>query len=117
MNPILAIKKSKLPSYKTNDPVGWVGDKNRGAALGRVSRHLDNLKSFTGKLYIRRIILNNGGYDINGTYFGHGEPLYWVANSDCTIDFMCRSHNRNEACKKVHETYPNAKITNWKKNV
>jgi hypothetical protein len=97
------------PDYKTNDPRGWCGDPSRGAALGRGSLHTDG-DHFEGRLYLRCIRLNQGGYDANGTYFGIGDPLYWCASDDGDIDFMLRARSRNEARRKVLERYPHAKV-------
>jgi len=54
--------------------------------------------------------LDNGGYDPNGTYFGHGEPLYWYASEDGEIDAMLRAATRDDARTKVLAKYPNAKV-------
>ena len=94
------------PSYTTHDPRGWCGDPKRGAALGRPSYKGD----LTGKLTLRRIRLDSGGYDPNGTYFGTGEPLYWVANEETTIDYVIRASDREDAKRIVRLTYPNARF-------
>lgn len=96
------------PSYKDNDPRGWCGDPKRGAALGRPS--IQGSRSFSGRLFLRKIRLNNGGYDCNGTYFGIGLPLYWFASDDGSIDEMLRASSREEACRLVLEKYPLAKV-------
>ena len=83
---------SHAPSYKTNDPRGWCGDPSRGAALGRRTHQGDN--AFAGKIHIKRVHLDSGGYDRNGTYFGSGpgtHPLYWYASSDGDIDDVLRA--------------------------
>ena len=98
------------PDYKTNDPRGWCGDPSRGAALGRPTIHADNPESITGRLYLRKVRLDSGGYDTNGTYFGHGASLYWVANAEGTVDFMLRARNRKAARFVVLARYPNAKV-------
>ncbi len=77
------------PQYETNDPKGWMGNPARGAALGRPTLYLND-RTFSGKLTLRRVRLDSGGYDRLGCYFGHGAPLYWYA-SDCgSIDGMIR---------------------------
>lgn len=101
-----------MPDYKTNDPRGWCGDPKRGAALGRHDVH--GPEAFGGKLYLRRVYLDQGGYDSNGTYFGHGEPLYWAANESGRgqpeIDFVLRAADRRFARLKVLQRYPAAKV-------
>jgi len=100
-------------NYQTNDPKGWCGDPRRGAAMGRSTIQRGPPETFTGKLYLRKIRLDSGGYDTNGTYFGHGgEQLWWCAGtSEChVIDFVLRSKKRANAKEEVLETYPNAKF-------
>jgi hypothetical protein len=66
---------------------------------------------YSGKLSLRRVRLDSGGYDVNGTYFGHGPPaLYWCANAENTIDFMLRAASRWQARRQVLQSYPNAKV-------
>jgi hypothetical protein len=95
-------------SYKTNDPRGWGGDPSRGAALGRPT--LRGEPSFSGRLTLRRVRLDQGGYDPNGTYFGAGGPLYWYASDDGEIDAMLRAHSREGAKAQVLKIYPSAKF-------
>jgi len=95
------------PNYKTNDSRGWCGDPRRGAALGRPTVQ-DAPTDFADKLHLRRVRLDSGGYDLNGTYFGHGQPLYWCASADGSVDFMLRAHSRDEAKAAVRERYPHA---------
>lgn len=95
-------------SYQTNDPRGWGGDPKRGAALGRPS--VRGEASFAGRLTLRRIRLDQGGYDPNGTYFGLGPPLYWYASDDGSIDDMLRAGTRESAKKQILAIYPNAKF-------
>jgi hypothetical protein len=60
------------------------------------------------KVSLRRIRLNNGGYDSGGAYWGLGGPLYW-AGSDCgTVDLWFRAGDRNAAKAHVRDTFPNA---------
>ena len=96
------------PSYKTNDPRGWCGDPSRGAALGRPTVKGD--ATFAGKLTLHRVHLDQGGYDVNGTYFGAGAPLYWYASDDETIDGMLRASSREDAKRQVRAMYPQARF-------
>lgn len=98
-----------MPSYKTHDPKGWCGDPKRGAAMGRGSYHTADSDAPI-KLTLRKVSLDSGGYDSNGTYFGWGEPLFWYANEDCTIDDMLRAVNRDEAKRMIREQYPHARF-------
>lgn len=95
--------------YKTNDPKGWCGDPKRGAAMGRAGIHGDD--GFDGKLHVRRVRMSaDGAYDSNGTYFGQGSPIYWVASDDGKIDLVLRAQNREVAQAKVLLRYPDAKF-------
>lgn len=106
---MLSAANDTSPSYKTNDPRGWCGDPSRGAAMGRATIQ-DAPADFAGKLYLRRSYLDNGGYDCNGTYFGIGTPLYWVASEDGEIDYVLRARSRNDAKAQVLATYPKARF-------
>jgi hypothetical protein len=98
-----------MPDYKLHDPRGWCGDPSRGAALGRASFYGD--PNFAGPLTLQRVHLDDGGYDVNGTYFGSGrEPLYWCASDDCEIDFMLRAASWDAAADQVRARYPRAKV-------
>lgn len=98
-----------LPSYKFNDPKGWCGNITRGAALGRSAIRKED-REYAGEIHIRRIYLDIGGYDCNGTYFGGGQPLYWCANKEGTLDYMLRAKDRIDARFQVLAEYPNAKV-------
>lgn len=107
--PMQETKRERRGSdYKHNDPRGWCGDPKRGAALGRHSDHAENPASWEGKLYVSRVYLDNGGYDPNGTYFGHGEPLFWVRDAEYVVDYMIRARNRLLALGQVAKEYPKA---------
>ncbi len=97
-----------MADYSTHDPKGWCGDASRGAAMGRPT--VKGPADFTGRLCLRRSYLDNGGYDSNGTYFGHGAPLYWYANDDGEIDGMLRAGDRESAREQVLALYPKAKV-------
>lgn len=98
----------KQPSYKTHDPRGWCGDPHRGAAMGRGSLHTE--ASASVKLALRRININSGGYDPNGTYYGLGAPLYWYADTEGKIDACLRAQNRDAAKRQIREQYPHARF-------
>jgi len=99
-----------LPNYKTHDPLGWCGDPKRGAALGRPTIH-DAPDTFCGRLVLRKVRLDSGGYDENGTYFGWGPPaLYWYASESGDIDAMVRADSREKAREKILEKYPSARF-------
>ena len=95
------------PNYSTNDPRGWGGEPRRGAALGRPTICPSGWDgSEVGRLYLRHIRLNSGGYDRNGTYFGLGAPLYWCASADGEVDFMLRASSRIAAKAQILTEHP-----------
>lgn len=99
-----------MVAYQDNDPKGWCGDPRRGAALGRHDRHAPD---FEGKLVLRRVRLDVGGYDQNGTYFGARRPgraLYWYAAEDGSIDAMADAAGREDAKGKIRVRYPRARF-------
>ena len=99
------------PDYRKHDPRGWCGDPKRGAALGRYPYHLENKPAFSGRLFLMRIRLDVGGYDKNGTYWGHGRTLYWCSNLENTVDFCFRADDHEAAKKVVLSMYPRAKVS------
>ena len=96
-----------MPSYKTYDPRGWYGDPSRGAALGRPTVADGEPE---GKMTLRRVRLDSGGYDPNGTYFGIGMPLYWYADEDGNVDAVLRASNRKDAKRRVLAIHPTARF-------
>jgi len=97
-----------MPNYSDRDPKGWCGDPRRGAALGRTDWRQGEPE---GKLTLRHIRLDNGGYDNLGTYWGVGERLYWCADDGGNVDFNFRARDRESAKEYVRETYyPNARF-------
>lgn len=58
---------------------GYIGDRARGASLGRASRGA--VESPGERLHLRGIRLDSGGYDPGGAYWGHGGWL-WEAWND-----------------------------------
>jgi len=108
------VSKHTLPSYEKNDPKGWLGNPKYGAALGRSTFFPENPEAFTGKLVLRKIRLNDGGYDRLGTYFGHadsGAHVWWYAAvGDEKVEGCLRALTRKAAREKVLKMYPNARF-------
>lgn len=96
------------PDYAENAQRGYQGDPCRGAAMGRPGTC--GRPDYAGSLLLRRVRLDSGGYDPTGAYFGHGDPLYWYASNDRTIDGVLRAGSRAEARKRVLGTYPRARV-------
>jgi hypothetical protein len=100
-----------MPSYKTHDPKGWGGDPKRGAALGRSDYDVKKPAEYTGKIEVHLVPLDTGGYDPNGTYFGTGSPLFWIASEDGQIDWVSRYKNPHDALEEVKALYPKATVS------
>ena len=108
--------ETSKPEYSDRDPKGYCGDPRRGSAMGRGTHK--GPKNYAGKIFLRRVYIDNGGYDVNGTYFGHGKPLYWYACEHGVIDGVVRSNafsypnkaHRASARTQVLTMYPKAKV-------
>lgn len=72
----------------------------------------DLCASFTGKVYIQKQRLNQGGYTDDGIYFGTGEPLYFAQDEEGLWDGYFRASCRAEAVEIMRERYPLARIRN-----
>ena len=99
-----------MVSYQDNDPNGWCGDPNRGAALGRTTIQGPLCEGETLTVVRKQL---EGDYDENGTYFGGGpdvQPLFWVSSEDGGIDYMIRAKDIGDARAQVSVKYPEAKI-------
>lgn len=95
--------------YKTNDLKGWCGDPSRGAALGRPT--IVNVEQdATPRVHVSRVRLDASGYDPNGTYFGIGQPLYWIRTDEGDVDFVIRAHDRDNAKTKTRNCIPNVRF-------
>jgi hypothetical protein len=91
---------------------GWMGDPKRGGSHGRPDRAHNQLGHpwlGTSRLYLRRLHLDNGGYDEGGTYWGHGEPLYW-ATDGAGVDVFRRASNRVTAKRIILEQFSTARF-------
>lgn len=57
----------------------------------------------SGKVSLRRVYLDRGGYDSGGRYFGVGEPLYVAESDEYDWREYVRARSREEAKEKVRE--------------
>lgn len=60
--------------------LGYMGDRSRGASLGRGNVRGD--PDTTARFHLRHVRLNAGGYDSGGAYWGHGGRLYHYQSED-----------------------------------
>ena len=94
------------------EDAGWMGDRTRGAGLGR-STHSGDVHT-PWRFYLQRVRLNRGGYDDGGAYWGAGAPLYRYAatetrNRECPEGFL-RAADRAAAKAQILALYPAARF-------
>lgn len=75
----------------TSDPVNC----KYGAQMGRYTGP-DFLDVSAGKISLQRVLLNSGGYDRGGAYWGLGQPL-WLAQDQAGNSRIFRAASRNKA--------------------
>ena len=95
-----------MSDYSDNDPKGWCGDPSRGAALGRPTIKGEPV----GKITIRRSPLDRQGYDRNGTYFGLGDPLFWITDEDGEVDYVTRGHFAEMLAESLRKLHPGTEV-------
>ena len=87
------------------DPAAPVSCKH-GAPMGRPSRNQDCV----GRVTLRKIPLDSGGYDAGGAYWGIGSPLYWACDESGALDRYFRAANREAAKAIILADWPEAKF-------
>lgn len=68
-------------------------------------------RAYTGRVYVRRERLNQGGYTSYGCYFGIGKPLYYITDYDGVHSDYIRASCRAEALEKAAAIYPLGKVS------
>ncbi len=72
----------------------------RGAPMGKPTGTIDTT---AGRLSLRRVAINSGGYDASGAYWGLGLPLWHVMDASGNSQyFRCKSltsQDHREAAK------------------
>lgn len=96
---------AKLPP----DP-GWMGDRKRGASMGRVDTIPRKGQLVAPRFRLRRIRVNQGGYDSGGAYWGLGTPLWRAEDRTYTAIYYFRSTNRDAAKVHVLALHPDARF-------
>lgn len=90
-----------------------MGDRSRGAAMGRIDKPAEN-PLIPRKFYLQHIPLDSGGYDSGGAYWGIGSRLYWASwtgnGADSEIEFFFRARNREAAKAEVLLRHPGARF-------
>jgi hypothetical protein len=92
---------TKNPTPKVNSTYG--------APMGRHTGP-NYLEVTAGRLTLRRIRINAGGYDSGGAYWGLGQPLWYVEDVDGNSQFI-RARDREAAKAHIREAWgPSAKF-------
>jgi hypothetical protein len=78
-----------------------------GAPMGRHTGAF--IDTCAGKLYLRRIRINSGGYDAGGAYWGLGAPLYECQDQDGNT-ITLRARNRDEAKRQIAQEWEGARF-------
>jgi hypothetical protein len=81
-----------------------------GASMGRPDIDKLDAPDAIGRVTLRRIRLDRGGYDSGGAYWGHGQPLYYAGSNCGRLDIFFRAANRIDAKAKVTARYPAARF-------
>lgn len=77
-----------------------------GAPMGRPGRYQDCV----GKVSLRHVPLNSGGYDSGGAYWGLGQRLYWATDESGALDYFFRARDRDAAKAQILSDWPEAKF-------
>jgi hypothetical protein len=95
-----AAAKAKLASNCRCNGSNWTPAQRKvGGAYGSpMGRRSDS--ELTGKLHLRRVRLDRGGYDTGGAYWGVGAPL-WVAWDDDGNERYLRARDRDAAKREL----------------
>ena len=79
-------------------------DASRGAPFGRADTGAEQALWRCRPLYLRRVLLDRGGYDPGGAYWGLGDPI-WCAFSFAHINVAyIRAPSRNAAKAQFQST-------------
>lgn len=85
---------------------GRMGDRTRGASMGRPNRGA--LAPEGQKWTLQRVRLDAGGYDSGGAYWGCGEALYWASCGD--VERFFRAPDRHSAKATIRAEFSDARF-------
>lgn len=82
----------------------------RGANMGRLAWNLSEHRWCPMMMYLQRVRLVDGGYDLGGAYWGGSDPLFcaWAENDEARVFVRAKDHNA--AKLEVKEYFPNAQF-------
>ena len=82
-----------------------------GAPMGRHGSYCEP----EGRVYLRRLQLDSGGYDSGGAYWGHGAPIYWATDGQAGgLDMTLRARSRDAAKSAIRAEFPDANVAFWR---
>ena len=84
----------------TPDP-GYMGDRSRGARMGRDEHDLETTQIPAKSVYLSRVNIDSQGYDPGGAYWGIGTPLYCAYSEECDYCQYVRAHSREDAAASL----------------
>jgi hypothetical protein len=77
--------------------------------MGRYDK-LPSDKNTSVNLYLRKVRINQSGYDSGKAYWGINNPVFCAYDIDYEIMIFVNAQDRSEACKKVREKLPNVQF-------
>ena len=82
---------------------GWMGDRRRGASMGRSAVMTDRETSV--RFYLRKVARDSQGYDRGGAYWGCGGELYEAFTADGAefLTLWLNSAKRTEIANRMRE--------------
>lgn len=108
-----------MPQYNPPDDKGYMGDRKRGASLGRSDKNgfynkagewVELTVTPDAKPMTLVRVRMCGAYDSGGAYWGLGEPLYYYSDATGSIDGYVRGATRDAAKAAVRASHPNARF-------
>lgn len=98
------LAQTVLAMYESNPPQNANEVAHRQAALGVLAPKL------SGKVSLRKIRINQGGYDDGGAYWGIGSQLWNASNDDLSVNLWFRARTRDAAKDQVLVKFPAARF-------
>jgi len=85
----------------TTPDTGWMGDRSRGASMGRDEFDFEVGQIPAKSVYLSRVKIDSDGYDPGGAYWGIGTPLYCAHSDGCDYCQYVRAHSREDAAVQL----------------
>jgi hypothetical protein len=69
--------------------------------MGMGGREFGRAREVEGRIYLRKVRLDRGGYDPSGSYWGGGAPLYEATDGEGEFQRYVRAPSREAAADKL----------------